>query len=120
MEEPQKPVGTQDSIDDIDKPPLHHLRRFGCIAYKLIPRDLRVDNKMGARAKRCMMTGYVRNATGIWCLWNIAFRYITECSDVRFDEGSTAYSEGSCNEGQDPLGLPPEKPYMKKFKLKGL
>jgi len=33
--------------NDVDKPPLHHLRRFGCIAQKLILKDLRVDTKMG-------------------------------------------------------------------------
>jgi len=64
-----------------------------------------MDNKMGARAKRCMMTGYVRNATGIWRLWDMESKRIIECSDVKFDEDSMAYSEDStCNEG-DPLGL---------------
>ena len=103
---------------NIDRLPLHHLRRFGCIAYKLIPKDLRVDNKMGARAKRCMMTGYVRNATGIWRLWDMESKRIIECSDVKFDEDSTAYTEDSCNEG-DPLGLPPEKPIYEEVQVEG-
>jgi len=53
---------------DIVKPPLQHLQRFCRVAYKLIAKDLRVDNKMGAHAKRCRMTSYFRNATGIWRL----------------------------------------------------
>jgi hypothetical protein len=64
-----------------------------------------------------MMTGYVRNATGIWRLWDIESGRIIECSDVRFDEDSTAYSEDSCNEGQDPLGLPPEKPIYEEVQV---
>jgi len=55
----------QDEQDNTGKPTQHHLRRFGCIAYKLTPKDLRVDNKKGARAKRCRFTSYVRTATGI-------------------------------------------------------
>ena len=103
---------------NIDKPPLHHLRRFGCIAYKLIPKDLRVDNKMGARAKRCMFTGYVRSATGIWRLWDIESRRIVECSDVRFDEDSTAYIQDLKNE--DPLSLPPEEPIYEEVQIEPL
>jgi len=78
-----------------------------------------MDNKMGARAKRCMMTGYVRNTTGIWRLWDMESRRIIECSDVKFDEDSMAYSEDStCNEG-DPLGLPPEKPIYEEVQVEG-
>jgi len=73
---------------------------------------------MGAHAKRCMMTGYVRNATGIWRLWDMESKRIIECSDVKFDEDSTAYSEDSCNEG-DPLGLPPEKPIYEEVQVEG-
>ena len=78
-----------------------------------------MDNKKGACAKRYMMTGYVRNATGIWCLWDMESKRIIECSDVKFDEDSTAYSEAStCNEG-DPLGLPPEKPIYEEVQVEG-
>jgi len=51
-----------------DKPPLQHLRHFGCVAYKLIPKQQRVDAKMGAHSKKCMMLGYVHNTTKIWKL----------------------------------------------------
>jgi len=48
-----------------DKPKLHHLRRFGCLAYRRIPKEQRIDPKMGARSKPCMMLGYVHNTTKI-------------------------------------------------------
>ena len=59
-------TGSDDAADEPSsyyKPPLHHLRRFGCVAYKLIPKQQRVDAKMGARSKKCMMLGYVHNTT---------------------------------------------------------
>jgi hypothetical protein len=55
-----------------------------------------------------MFTGYVRSATGIWRLWDMESERIVECSDVKFDEDSTAYMQDLRNE--DPLGFPPEEP----------
>jgi hypothetical protein len=63
---------------------------------------------MGARVKRYIFTGYVRTATGIWRLWDMESERIVECSDVKFDEDSTAYVQDLRNE--DPLDLPPEEP----------
>jgi len=65
-------TGSDDVADEplSYKPPLHHLRRFGCVAYKLIPKQQRVDAKMGARSKKCMMFGYVHNTTKVWKLWD--------------------------------------------------
>jgi len=51
---------------EVNKPKLHHLRRFGCLAYRRIPKEQRIDPKMGARSKPCMMLGYVHNTTKIW------------------------------------------------------
>ena len=82
-----------------DKPPLYHLCRFGYVAYKLILKDLRLDTKVGTRAKR-----YIYNATGIWCLWDMESGRIIKFSGVRLDEHSTACSENPCNGGHDPLG----------------
>jgi len=66
-----------------------------------------------------MITAYVRNATGIWRLWDMESKRIIECSDVKFDEDSTAHSEDSTfNEG-DPLGLPPEKPIYEEVQVEG-
>ena len=44
-----------------DKPTLHHLWRFGCVVWKHIPKCQIMDTKMGARAKACMMLGYVHD-----------------------------------------------------------
>jgi len=45
-----------------------HLRRFGCIAYKLIPKELQ-RGKFSSRATECVMVGYT-NSTKIWRLWD--------------------------------------------------
>jgi len=81
-------TGSDDATDEPSsyKPPLHHLCRFGCVAYKLIPKQQSVDAKMGARSKKCMMLGYVHNTTKIWKLWDPEQIKVTQCSDVKFDE----------------------------------
>jgi len=55
-----------DTTSAEDKPTLDHLRRFGCAVWKYIPKCQRMDTKMGARAKACMMLGYVHDTTTIW------------------------------------------------------
>ena len=45
-----------------------HLRRFGCVAYKLIPKELQ-HGKFSPRATECVMVGYT-NSTKIWRLWD--------------------------------------------------
>jgi hypothetical protein len=67
-----------------------------------------VDNKMGVRTKQYMFTSYMRNAIGIWLLWDMKSERIMESSDVKFDEDSTAYMQDLRN--KDPLDLPLEKP----------
>jgi hypothetical protein len=42
-------------------PKLDHLRRFGCTAYKYIPKDQRGDKKFGERSRPCMMLGEDQN-----------------------------------------------------------
>jgi len=97
-----------------DKPTLDHLRRFGCVVWKHIPKSQRLDAKMGARAKACMMLGYVHDTTKIWRIWDPDFGKAVNCSDLYFDESQTAYT--SCmadNERSgDPLGLPEEEPVV--------
>jgi len=61
-----------DADADADKPELHHLRRFGCIAYKRIPKE-QIATKMGARSKACMMVGYVHDTTKVWRIWDPEF-----------------------------------------------
>ena len=55
-----------DTTSAKDKPTLDHLWRFGCVVWKHIPKCQRMDAKMGARAKACMMLGYLHDTTKIW------------------------------------------------------
>jgi len=98
-----------DADAEADKPELHHLRRFGCIAYKRIPKEQQIDTKMGARCKACMMVGYVHDTTKIWRIWDPEFKKVVQCSDVKFYEGRTAYLSCIDNE-RDALGLPDKEP----------
>jgi hypothetical protein len=52
------------------RPPLDHLRRVGCVAWKVIPKEQRCDKNFGPRSRRCMMLGYVHDTTHIWRLWD--------------------------------------------------
>ena len=73
------------------KAPLHHLRRFGCYASKLIPEKQRTDQKLGARCKACMMVGYVHDSTTLWRIWDPEHNTVKAQSDVIFDEERNAY-----------------------------
>jgi len=98
-----------DSHADDDKPKLHHLRRFGCLAYRRIPKEQRIDTKMGARSKPCMMLGYVHDTRKIWRIWDPEQRKVVNCSDVKFDENQTARISCIDNEN-NALGLPGKEP----------
>ena len=106
-----------DADAEADKPELHHLRRFGYIAYKRIPKEQQIDTKMGARSKACMMVGYVHDTTKIWRIWDPEFKKVVQCSDVKFDEGRTVYISCLDNE-RDALGLPDKEPtYVEELQL---
>ena len=102
-------VDTDTDQSEDDKPKLHHLRRFGCFAYRQISKELRIDIKMGVRSKPCMMLGYVHNTTKIWRLWDPEQRKVVNCSDVEFDVNQTAHISCIDNEN-DALGLPEQEP----------
>ena len=70
------------------KPDIGHLRRFGCSASRLIPKEQR-NGKFGPRARECIMIGYVHDTAKIWRLWDPEFRAIVRSSDVVFDESRT-------------------------------
>ena len=80
------------------KPSLDHLRRFGCAAYRLIPKDQR-SGKFASRSRECIMIGYVHSSTTIWKLWDRSRKALVQASDVTFDEstllGSTQAIEAS-------------------------
>ena len=67
------------------KPELGHLRRFGCVAYKLIP-DAQRNGKFAERAKKCGFLGYVHETTKVWRLWDPQSKRVVQASDVRFVE----------------------------------
>jgi len=92
-----------------DKPKLHHLQRFGCLAYRRSSKEQRIDTKMGARSKPCMMLGYVHDTTEIWRIWDPEQRKVVNCSDVEFDENQTAHISCIDNEN-DALGLSEKEP----------
>ena len=63
---PSRPLNHKcpyEMLNEGKKPAIHHLRRFGCSAYKLIPPPQRTNRKFGARSRSCIMIGYVNDAT---------------------------------------------------------
>ncbi|CCX07928.1 Similar to Retrovirus-related Pol polyprotein from transposon TNT 1-94; acc. no. P10978 [Pyronema omphalodes CBS 100304] len=44
-------------VYEITEKPLDNLHRFGCVAYKMIPEEQRLNKKFGERSRRCMMGG---------------------------------------------------------------
>lgn len=73
-------------------PPLHHLRRFGCIVYRHIPKEQR-KGKFADRARPCMFLGYVHKTTKIYRIWDFTGRgRALESSNVRFLEHKNAWT----------------------------
>ena len=63
------------------KPELGHLRRFGCIVYKLIPEAQR-KGKFAQPAKICSFLGYVHETSKNWRLWDPQSKRVVQASDV--------------------------------------
>ena len=79
-------------------PPIEHLRRFGCRAFKRIPPAQRNEKKFGSRSNPSMMLGYVHNTTKIWRIWDFnsgKSGRAVECSSVVFDEHEDAFVSSS-------------------------
>ena len=82
-------------------PPIDHLRRVGCVAWKVIPQEQRHDKKFGSRSRRCMMLGYVHHATNIWRLWDFETNSGKEAgrtfawSDIVWEENINAFQISS-------------------------
>ena len=79
-------------------PPIEHLRRFGCRAFKHIPPAQRNEKKFGSRSNPSMMLGYVHNTTKIWRIWDFnsgKSGRAVECSSVVFDEHEDAFVSSS-------------------------
>jgi len=97
------------------KASLHHLHRFGCYVSKRIPKEQRIDSKMGARSKLAMMVGYVHDSTTLWRVSDFDHQKVVQWSDAIFDEERNAHM--SCSmapnekaETEDPFGLPEGEP----------
>jgi len=52
-----------------NKPTISHLRRFGCVAYRMLPAPQR-HGKFASRAEIVYMLGYAHDSTTIWRLWD--------------------------------------------------
>ena len=78
----QRLYGSQISID--------HPRRFGCLVYTWLGKDQR-KNKLGARASRCVMLGYVHRTIRLWRLWDIDRKRIIESSNAHFVKHENAW-----------------------------
>jgi len=85
------------------QPNLLHLRRFGCLVYKLIPKPQRGEKKFGSRSQECVMLGYVHETAKIWRLWNPETKKVIQASDVYFDENKIVSVKASDNSGTDVL-----------------
>jgi hypothetical protein len=86
------------------KPKLDHLRRFGCTAYKYIPKDQRSDKKFGERSRPCMMLGYVHDTSKIWRLWDFSRNLnggAIECSNIVFHEDQNGFRTNDPAEDYD-------------------
>jgi hypothetical protein len=93
--------------------PIHHLRRFGCRVWKLIPEAQRSDKKLGDRSKPCMMVVYVHHMTKLWKLYDPESKQVIHASDVEFDEEVNCYVScptPSTGTSLDPFGLPEPEP----------
>ena len=66
------------------RPDIMNLRTFGCLAYVLIPKEIRVG-KLAHKTCQCVFVGY--SATWkAWCFWNPEKRSVIESRDAVFDE----------------------------------
>jgi len=97
------------------KASLHHLRRFGCYVYKRIPKEQRIDSKIGTRSKLAMMVGYVHDSTTLCRVYNFHHQKVVQWSDAVFDEERNAHMSCSMapnekEETEDPFGLPEGEP----------
>ena len=82
------------------KPEVLHLHRFGCTAYRLLPKQ---HGKFSARAETIYMLGYVHDSTTIWCLWDADRKCVIQASNVRLKE--LADSSEPATKISDPFGI---------------
>jgi hypothetical protein len=106
------------------KPNLRHLRVFGSIAYKHVPKEKR--KKLDAKAEKCTLVGYSDEQKGYKC-YNPQTKQACVSRDVVFDESTSWYlpsvsqpdsnpsSDGEVSDAEMPpdvpeIGTQPESP----------
>jgi len=109
-----KPSHNNDGNEISYKAPLHHLRRFGCYASRLISKPQR-HGQFNPKSKPSMMVGYVHDSTTLWRIWDPVFRVGKSQSDVIFDKERNAHA--SCLQGDqtDIFELPEETEYIEEI-----
>ena len=80
------------------KPPIDHLRVFGCVCYVLIPGEQR--NKLEAKSAKGMFIGYTHAQKGYKC-YIPESRRVMVSRDVKFVESKGYYDEKSWESLQD-------------------
>jgi hypothetical protein len=113
-----KPSHNNDGNEISYKAPLHHLRRFGCYASRLIP-ELQRRGKFSPRSKPYMMVSYVHDSTTLWRIWDPAFRVVRSQSDVIFDAERNAHSSCLHGDQTDIFELPEETEYVEEIETGG-
>jgi hypothetical protein len=86
---------------------IHHLRGFGCIVYKHIPKDQHSDKNPEDHSRLCMMLGYVHQNTKIWRICDFTTNRAIECSNALFNEEINANQKEMVTE-DELLGLFPD------------
>jgi hypothetical protein len=109
-----KPSHNNDGNEISYKAPLHHLRRFGCYASRLIPEPQR-HGKFSPRSKPCMMVGYVHDSTTLWRIWDPAFQVVRSQSNVIFDEERNTHASCLPGDHTDIFELPEETEYIEEI-----
>jgi hypothetical protein len=96
------------------KAPLHHLRRLGCYASRLIPEPQR-HGKFTPRPKPCVLVGYVHDLTRLWRICDPSFRVVRSQLDVIFDEERNAHLSFLHGDKTNIFDLPDETEHVKEI-----
>ncbi|GFV23395.1 retrovirus-related Pol polyprotein from transposon TNT 1-94 [Trichonephila clavipes] len=73
------------------RPSVSHLKRFGCLVFVGVPKQLR--RKLDMRTKLGIMLGYALSTKG-YRIWLIEENKVIETINVRFDEGKRGVDSG--------------------------
>jgi hypothetical protein len=94
--------------------PIHHLRRFGCYASRLLP-ALQRQGKFSTKSKSCMIVGYIHDSTTLWRIWDLAFQVVRSQSNVSFDKERNTHTSCLHGDHTDIIELTEEVEYIKEI-----